>query len=54
MNQFLNVNLKPLQIQKARRSFRPDGIPETEDLPEDREPNLDGFTSEWDLQGQML
>ena len=30
--------------------FHEDRIPETEDLPEDREPNLDGFTSEWDLQ----
>jgi hypothetical protein len=36
-------------VKNARSKFRPDDVPETDEIPEDRELNLTGFASEWDL-----
>ena len=38
------------QVKDERSKFRPENIPETEEIPDDRELNLENFTSKWDLQ----
>jgi len=37
-------------VKDERSKFRPENIPETEEIPDDRELNLEHFTSKWDLQ----
>ena len=39
-----------LQVKQQRSKFKPDEVPETDEILEDRELGLDGFASEWDLQ----
>ena len=38
------------QVKDERSKFRPETIPETDEIPDDRELNLQGFASQWDLQ----
>ena len=37
-------------MKQQRSKFKPDEVPETDEILEDRELGLDGFASEWDLQ----
>jgi len=37
-------------VKDERSKFRPETIPETDEIPDDRELNLQGFASQWDLQ----
>ena len=37
-------------VKDERSKFRPDNVPETDEIPDDRELKLEGFASEWDLQ----
>ncbi len=36
-------------MKNARSKFRPDDVPETDEITEDRELEMKGFTLEWDL-----
>ena len=38
------------QVRDAREKFNPKDVPEFEEVPEDREPILTQFTSQWDLK----
>ena len=37
-------------MKQQRSKFKPDEVPETDEILDDRELGLDGFASEWDLQ----
>ena len=51
-DQFFNrqSTLFLFQVKDERSKFRPETIPETDEIPDDRELNLQGFASQWDLQ----
>ena len=38
------------QVRDAREKFNPKDVPEFGEVPEDREPILTQFTSQWDLK----
>ena len=44
------IDEKMLQVKHERSKFRPENVPETDEIPDDRELNLEGFASQWDLQ----
>ena len=38
------------KVRDAREAYNEKDAPEIEEVPEDREPSLNGFTSQWDLK----
>ena len=38
------------QVRDAREAYNEKDAPEIEEVPEDREPSLNGFTAQWDLK----
>ena len=39
-----------MKVRDAREAYNEKDAPDIEEVPEDREPSLNGFTSQWDLK----